>query len=177
MLIITGMRVGQRDSPLQGVFKDMFASPKTPAAGAAPSSGRQSEVEGTAWEKAAEWSRNILDISRPFATTGEEDGAPGNASTREQPARNLESRFDEGLRSSEEPATSMNEARLITRHWNACSGGILSMSDMFCQQKQSSITFRGALSGLKRLAGGSRECIILWITCSWREASQGLCCH
>lgn len=79
----------------------MFASPRTPTTAATPTSGRQSEGEGTAWEKAAEWSRNILDISRPFALTADDKASspatPGTLSHRDQHAGSLEASLDQGL--------------------------------------------------------------------------------
>ena len=78
---------------MQGVFKDMFASPRTPTHAATPTSGRHSEGEGTAWEKAAEWSRNILDISRPFSLAGDDKtsgpNTPGKTSHQTQCPGNL----------------------------------------------------------------------------------------
>lgn len=50
------------------IFRDVFASPRSRSSGATPTQGRQDEGEGSAWEKATEWSKNILDLSaRPFA--------------------------------------------------------------------------------------------------------------
>lgn len=63
--------------PLQEVFKDMFASPRHSSACVTPTKDkdRDSEGEGSAWEKATEWSKNILDISRPFAFSGDNEGS------------------------------------------------------------------------------------------------------
>ena len=58
-------------SDLQGALKDMFASPRTPLH-ATPTKERQSDGEGSAWEKATEWSKSLLDMSaRPFTFSGD----------------------------------------------------------------------------------------------------------
>ena len=111
---------------MQGVFKDMFASPSTPTAAATPRSGRQSEGEGTAWEKAAEWSRNILDISRPFGVTEDDESSspatPGNLIHKGQHAGSAENHLHQGLELNKElKSSASNQVRPGDDLWDRVS--------------------------------------------------------